>query len=207
MTAVAAWSIWGPSDIFPAEPDPTGGMFAFRYFHFHVLWNHVKHFYPIYNSILITTQIPRTGAPPNSAAGSITQVSHSSILFVPLSNQLHQRNLHPNPLATCAELLERVKANMRTPLRAWLSSFATMSRGCCYLDEIANRMSGVVWRWALSCHLFLIHFYISGLVVGMETRGEQVRKYHHLLLIPLYLNWCEIGHSRKDICIPAAKTY
>ena len=37
VTAVAAWSIWGPSDIFPAEPDPTGGMFAFRYFHIHVL--------------------------------------------------------------------------------------------------------------------------------------------------------------------------
>ncbi|KAF2255344.1 hypothetical protein BU26DRAFT_515065 [Trematosphaeria pertusa] len=28
---------------------------------------------------------------------------------------LKKRNLHPSPLATTAELLERVKANMRTP--------------------------------------------------------------------------------------------
>lgn len=27
MTAVAAWTIWGPSDIFPREDDPKGGKF------------------------------------------------------------------------------------------------------------------------------------------------------------------------------------
>ena len=74
-----------------------------------------------------------------------------------------------------------------------------MSSRCCYLDETVNGMSGVVWRWGLSYDLFLNPFYISGLVIGMETRGEQARKCHYLFLIPLYLNWCKSGHSRKDI--------
>lgn len=68
VTAVAAWSIWGPSDIFPAEPDPTGD-------------------------------------PENWSSTE-------------LRRWLNNRNLHPNSLATSAELLERVKANMRTPPRA-----------------------------------------------------------------------------------------
>lgn len=27
VTAVSAWTIWGPSDVFPSEPDPKGGMY------------------------------------------------------------------------------------------------------------------------------------------------------------------------------------
>ena len=96
---------------------------------------------------------------------------------------------------------------MRTPPRAWLSSFAAMSSRCYCLDEIVNSMSGVIWRWGLSCDLFLIPFYILGLVIGMETRGEEARKFHHLLLIPLYLNWCKVVIPGKTFCIPAAKIY
>ncbi|KAF2499244.1 hypothetical protein BU16DRAFT_523749 [Lophium mytilinum] len=67
VTAVAAWSIWGPSDIFPAQPDPTG-------------------------------------EPENWTSEECRR-------------WLNNRKLHPNPLATSAELVERVKANMRPPPR------------------------------------------------------------------------------------------
>ncbi|OCK77238.1 hypothetical protein K432DRAFT_384850 [Lepidopterella palustris CBS 459.81] len=68
VTAVAAWSIWGTSDIFPAQPDPTGD-------------------------------------PSSWTADECRQ-------------WLNNRDLHPSPLATSAELLERVKDNLRGPPRA-----------------------------------------------------------------------------------------
>ncbi|KFX87463.1 hypothetical protein O988_03766 [Pseudogymnoascus sp. VKM F-3808] len=64
VTAAAAWSIWG-SDLFPAQPDPTGN-------------------------------------PDNWTEQELRQ-------------WLKNRNLHPSITATPAELLERVKANLRVP--------------------------------------------------------------------------------------------
>ncbi|ELR01963.1 hypothetical protein VC83_02936 [Pseudogymnoascus destructans] len=64
VTAAAVWSIWG-SDMFPAQPDPTGN-------------------------------------PDDWTEQEIRQ-------------WLKYRNLQPSMTATRAELLERVKANLRVP--------------------------------------------------------------------------------------------
>ncbi|KAJ9645201.1 hypothetical protein H2201_001004 [Coniosporium apollinis] len=68
VTAVSAWTIWGPSDVFPSEPDPKGD-------------------------------------PEN---WTVTE----------LRRWLDRRGLLPSSNASQEELLERVKANMRTPPRA-----------------------------------------------------------------------------------------
>lgn len=99
---MAAWSIWG-QDMFPRESDPSGGKFACR----------------LRSSCSWVLIRPR-----NLDKGRVAKMVGSCKYFgcifaVPIRiNYLLQRNLHPNANDTKSQLLERVKANLRTP-RNW----------------------------------------------------------------------------------------
>ncbi|KAL2068702.1 hypothetical protein VTL71DRAFT_15040 [Oculimacula yallundae] len=111
VTAVAAWSIWG-QDMFPKEADPSGDPETWTY-------EEMRRWLAAVSTLSSFSRNFTFNFKSSSGwlACSVPETTYDLYLCcaVVLMSCFNQRNLHPNSKDTKEQLLERVKANLRTP--------------------------------------------------------------------------------------------